>query len=80
MDSSYTKCPSNGGIPCPDFQTTVQFLPIHHQQAENTRLLIAQADAAGRQRLAANHRQVLNNLEKIIPALEALPHKEVDRD
>jgi integrase len=74
-------CPHpNACLTCPDFQTTVQFLPIHHQQAENTRLLIAEADAAGRQRLAANHRRVLNNLEKIIPALEGLQRKEINGD
>ena len=45
-------------------------------QAENTRVLIAEAEAAGRERLAANHRRVLISLEKIIPSLEALQRKE----
>ena len=35
--------------------------------------LIDAADAAGRQRLADNHRRVAANLDKIITALEGLP-------
>ena len=70
-------CPHpNACLTCPDFQTTVQFLPIHRMQAENTRVLIAEAESAGRERLAANHRRVLIGLEKIIPSLEALQRKE----
>ncbi len=65
-------CPHpNACLTCPDFQTTVQFLPVHRQQADATRSLISEAEAAGRHRLAENHRRVLTNLEKIIPALEA---------
>lgn len=68
-------CPHpNACLTCPDFQTTVEFLHVHRHQAETTRALIETAEAAGRQRQAANHRQVLTNLEKIIPALEALDH------
>jgi hypothetical protein len=37
-----------------------------------TRALISAATGAGRQRLAANHRRVLESLERIIPALEDL--------
>ena len=36
--------------------------------------LIDAADAAGRQRLADNHRRVAANLDKIITALDALGH------
>ncbi|MGH8296282.1 MAG: tyrosine-type recombinase/integrase [Steroidobacteraceae bacterium] len=71
------ECPHpNACLTCPDFQTTVQFLPVHRGQAEATRTLIEVAEAAGHERLAANHRQVLANLERIIPALEALASKE----
>jgi len=67
------ECPHpNACLTCPDFQTTVQFLPVHRRQAEATKELLDAADAAGRERLADNHRRVLANLEKIIPALEAL--------
>ncbi len=66
-------CPHpNACLTCPDFQTTPEFLPIHRRQADNTRVLIALADVSGRSRLAANHRRVLDNLERIIPALERL--------
>ncbi len=71
------ECPHpNACLTCPDFQTTVQFLPVHRSQAEATRDLIEMAEAAGQDRLAANHRRVLANLDKIIPALEALDDEE----
>jgi hypothetical protein len=67
------ECPHpNACLTCPDFQTTVQFLPIHRRQADATKELIEEAEAAGQERLVANHRRVLANLEKIIPALEVL--------
>lgn len=67
------ECPHpNACLTCPDFQTTVQFLPVHRRQAEATKELIEVAEADGRERLVANHRRVLANLEKIIPALEVL--------
>lgn len=66
-------CPHpNACLTCPDFQTTVQFLPTHRRQAAATQELIEKAEAAGQERLAANHRRVLANLNKIIPALEAV--------
>jgi integrase len=66
-------CPHpNACLTCPDFQTTPEFLPIHRQQADHTRILIATAEANGQFRLLANHRRVLENLERIIPALDAL--------
>ena len=34
-------CPHpNACLTCPDFQTTAEFLPVHHQQAELTRDLL----------------------------------------
>jgi integrase len=67
------ECPHpNACLTCPDFQTTVQFLPVHRHQAEATKELIEEAEAAGQERLVANHRRVLASLEKIIPALQAL--------
>jgi len=66
-------CPHpNACLTCPDFQTTAEFLPIHREHARQARALLADADAAGRERLAANHRKVLINLDKIIASLEAL--------
>ena len=49
-----------------------EFLPVRRQQAQLTRELLAAAEAAGRQRLAANHRKVLISLDKITASLEAL--------
>ena len=67
-------CPHpNACLTCPDFQTTPEFLDIHRRQASTTLNLIARADANGQPRLAARLRQVQANLERIIPALEALP-------
>ncbi len=70
-------CPHpNACLTCPDFQTTVQFLPVHRHQADATRSLIDAAESAGHQRLAANHRRVLAHLDKIIPTLESLEQTE----
>ena len=66
-------CPHpNACLTCPDFQTTPQFLPTHRTQRENTAVLIATAEQLGQTRLAANHRAVAANLDRIIPALEIL--------
>ncbi|MGH3305032.1 MAG: tyrosine-type recombinase/integrase [Streptosporangiaceae bacterium] len=66
-------CPHpNACLTCPDFQTTAEFLPVHRQQAQLTRELLTAAEAAGRERLAANHRKVLISLDKITASLEAL--------
>jgi hypothetical protein len=64
-------CPHpNACLTCPDFQTTPAFLDIHRRQREETRVLIATAQSGGRFRLAANHRQVQDNLDQLIDALE----------
>ncbi len=66
-------CPHpNACLTCPDFQTTVEFLPTHHRQADDTRRLIDAAEADGHRRLADNHRVVLGHLEEIIAGLETL--------
>ena len=66
-------CPHpNACLTCPDFQTTVEFLPIHRQQAQLTRQQLAATEVAGHERLAANHRKVLINLDRIITSLEVL--------
>lgn len=67
------ECPHpNACLTCPDFQTTPEFLDVHRQQATITRKLIARADANGQFRLVGNLRRVLDSLDQIIPALEAL--------
>ncbi len=67
-------CPHpNACLTCPDFQTTPEFLDIHRRQSATNRKLIGRADANGQFRLAANLRQVQTSLDRIIPALEALP-------
>ena len=66
-------CPHpNACLTCPDFQTTVEFLPTHHRQAAQTRELIDAATADGNRRLADNHRAVLGHLERIIAGLVSL--------
>ena len=75
------ECPHpNACLTCPQFQTTVEFLPVHRQQKAATAALIDAADGAGRQRLADNHRRVLTNLDKIITSLENLPSASSDDD
>jgi integrase len=74
-------CPHpNACLTCPDFQTTPVFLQIHRRQAATNRSLIAQADAKGQLRLAENLRRVQANLDRIIPALEALQDDGRDND
>jgi len=73
-------CPHpNACLTCPDFQTTVEFLPVHRRQADETRKLVLAAEEGGRHRLADNHRRVLGHLEQIIPALESLAGDAGDR-
>jgi integrase-like protein len=74
-------CPHpNACLTCPDFQTTPEFLDVHRRQATTNRKLIARADANGQFRLAANLRQVQTSLDRIIPALEALPNDDEPND
>lgn len=66
-------CPHpNACLTCPDFQTTVEFLGVHRDQATRNRRLIAVAEANGQFRLLENHQHVQDSLDRIIPALEAL--------
>lgn len=66
-------CPHpNACLTCPDFQTTIEFLPTHRRQADHTRRLADAAEADGHQRLAEGHRAVLGHLEQIIDSLERL--------
>ena len=67
------ECPHpNACLTCPDFQTTVEFLDVHKDQSGRNLKLIATAEANGQFRLVENHRRVQENLERIIPALEAV--------
>jgi hypothetical protein len=71
------ECPHPSAcLTCPDFQTTPEFLEVHRRQAATNRRLIAQADAKGQFRLAENLRHVQANLERIIPALEAIDEEQ----
>jgi hypothetical protein len=54
--------------------------PSTGQQWALTTNLIDAAGAAGRQRLADNHRRVAANLDKIITALENLPQAGAEDD
>ena len=70
-------CPHpNACLTCPDFQTTPTFLPIHRRQRDATLELIDLATQRGNTRLAANHRQVADNLDQVITALEAIQTQE----
>lgn len=64
-------CPhANACLTCPMFLTTSEFLPQHHQQRQQTLQLITAAEARGQQRLAEMNRQVLQNLDNIVTALD----------
>jgi len=66
-------CPHpNACLTCPDFQTTPQFLSLHRRQHDDTLELIDLAQQRGNARLAANHQQVANNLQRVITSLEAI--------
>jgi len=66
-------CPHpNACLTCPDFQTTPAFLDVHRRQRDQTRTLIATAEADGHFRLVENHRRVHDNLDTLITALEEL--------
>ena len=68
-------CPHpNASLTWPDFQTTPAFLDIHRRQRDHTRLLVATAEVDGRFRLANNHRQVHDNLDRLTAALEDIGH------
>jgi integrase len=67
------ECPHpNACLTCPQFQTTVEFLPVHRQHAQHNQELLDVAETHGQQRLADNHRRVQDNLERIISSLEQL--------
>lgn len=70
-------CPHpNACLTCPDFQTTPTFLPIHKRQRDDTLQLIDLAEQRGNARLATNHRQVADNLQDVITALETIEGQE----
>ncbi len=65
-------CPhANSCLTCPMFLTTNDFLPQHRQHRQQTLQIITAAEGRGQTRMAEMNRQVADNLEKIITALEA---------
>jgi integrase len=66
-------CPHpNACLTCDHFLTTPEFLPLHRDQLDRTRELLASARHNGRQRLVAMNEPVEGNLLRIIDGLEAL--------
>jgi integrase len=64
-------CPhANSCLACPMFLTTTEFLPQHRQHHQQTLQIISKAEAGGQTRMVEMNRQVADNLEKIITALE----------
>ena len=64
-------CPhANACLTCPLFVTTAEFLPQHRRQLDDTRALIARAEADGHTRLAEMNRIVETNLLTIITTLQ----------
>ena len=72
-------CPHpNACLTCPAFRTTRQFLPLHRRQRDDTLELIGVAEQAGKTRVAANHQQVADNLQRVIVALETIEQEGTD--
>jgi integrase len=65
---------ANACLSCPVFVTTAEFLPQHHRQLEQTRVLIDHAERHGHQRVAEMNRTVEKNLLAIISGLGAAAH------
>lgn len=64
-------CPhANACLSCPMFITTPEFLPQHHQQRRQVLQIISAAEARDHQRMAEMNHQVLDNLDRIIDALQ----------
>ena len=64
-------CPhANSCLTCPMFITTSEFLPQHRQHRSQVHQIISAAEARGQTRLVEMNRQVADNLEKIITALQ----------
>jgi len=65
-------CPhANACLTCPTFLTTVEFLPRHRAQRDQTLRIITAAEARGQGRLVEMNRQVLANLDRVITSLQA---------
>lgn len=64
-------CPhANSCLTCPMFVTSVEFLPQHRAQRQQTLRIISAAEAKGQGRVVEMNRQVVGNLDKIIASLE----------
>ncbi len=64
-------CPhANSCLTCPMFITTAEFLPQHRQHHRQVLQIITAAEARGQARMVEMNRQVADNLEKVIAALE----------
>jgi len=64
-------CPhANACLTCPMFLTTAEFLPQHREHRKQVLHIITAAEARGQTRLVEMNKQVANNLDKIITALE----------
>ena len=61
---------ANACLTCPLFITTVEFLPQHREQHQQTLQIIAKAEARGQARMVEMNKQVADNLHRIITALE----------
>jgi ferredoxin len=61
---------ANACLTCPMFITTAEFLPQHREQHQRTLQIVSAAETRGQTRMAEMNRQVADNLEKIIAALE----------
>lgn len=67
-------CPhANACLTCPMFITTGEFLPQHREHRTQVLQIISAAEARGQTRLAEMNRQVAQNLDTIITALEDDP-------
>jgi hypothetical protein len=66
----------NACLTCDHFLTTGEFLPIHREQLDRTRELLADARDRGQQRLVDINEPVELNLVRIIDGLQRLADEE----
>jgi len=69
-------CPHNACLTCDHFFTTPEHLPIHREQLDRTRMLLADAREHGQQRLIDMNEPVELNLVRIIDGLHRLDQEE----
>lgn len=70
--------PPNSCLSCGHFRTNKHFLPIHKEELERTKQVIAKARANGWEVQVSMNEPIRDNLEKVIRSLEENHHEQKD--